>query len=188
MSEEAMTDYLTPVPVSPTNKLVAYSAAGAVYAELPARRRAFLCTKCGGRDCEPETLGQVNPTCKCGYLGFAEDLDFTVDDLRDFADRTHAIRAPHGQAPASVKSIELQIAEALRTKGLTLVKTATGYDVLKLGEVTAQQATPSPQAHSGEPVGEVVWAAGVPNSIREVHLKKWDLPIGTKLYTAPACS
>lgn len=40
-------------------------------------------------------------------------------------------------------------------------------------------------AHSGEPVGEVVWAAGVPNSIREVHLKRWNLPIGTKLYTTP---
>lgn len=32
-------------------------------------------------------------------------------------------------------------------------------------------------------VGEVVWADGVPNSIREVHLK--DLPAGTKLYTSP---
>lgn len=40
-------------------------------------------------------------------------------------------------------------------------------------------------AHGGEPVGEVVWAAGVPNSIREVHLKKQGLPIGTKLYTTP---
>lgn len=41
------------------------------------------------------------------------------------------------------------------------------------------------QQATQDAVGEVVWAAGVPNSIREVHLKKWDLPIGTKLYTSP---
>ncbi len=32
---------------------------------------------------------------------------------------------------------EQQIAESLRKKGLTLVKTAKGYDVMKLGEITA---------------------------------------------------
>lgn len=31
----------------------------------------------------------------------------------------------------------LQVAEALRKHGLTLVKTAAGYDVMKLGEITA---------------------------------------------------
>ena len=73
---------------------------GAAYAGLPARRRSFFCTKCGGRECEPNTLGQAHPVCKCGYMGFAEDLDYTADQMRDFAGRTHALRASHGQAPA----------------------------------------------------------------------------------------
>lgn len=45
--------------------------------------------------------------------------------------------------PAQCKPLtdEQQIAEALRTQGLTLVKTASGYKVLKLGQITAQGIT-----------------------------------------------
>lgn len=63
------------------------------YPPLPTRRRAFLCTKCGGRECEPGTLNETHPTCKCGYLGFAEDLDFTADEMRAYVDADRAMRA-----------------------------------------------------------------------------------------------
>lgn len=62
------------------------------YPPLPVRRRAFICTKCGGRECEPETLNKTHPSCKCGYLGFAEDLDFTADDMRAYVDADRAMR------------------------------------------------------------------------------------------------
>jgi hypothetical protein len=41
--------------------------------------------------------------------------------------------------------VEKQIAEALRTHGLTLVKKSTGYAVLKLGTVQAQSTAPQPK-------------------------------------------
>lgn len=44
--------------------------------------------------------------------------------------------AQHQEPPQQ----ERQIAEALRRRGLTLVKTANGYDVLELGQTTAQAA------------------------------------------------
>ena len=53
-------------------------AAGAVYAELP----------------EPESYGTRN-----GRMDPKQPL-FTEDDMQDHADRTHALRASHGQAPA----------------------------------------------------------------------------------------
>lgn len=43
-----------------------------------------------------------------------------------------------------LQGIEVQISEALRKHGLTLVKTAAGYDVLKLGEIAAQSQKKSP--------------------------------------------
>ena len=73
------------------------------YPPLPTRRRTFLCYKCGGRECEPGTIGESHPPCKCGYLGFAEDLDFTEDQMRDFADRTHALRMQ--AAPKAADSV-----------------------------------------------------------------------------------
>lgn len=63
------------------------------YPPLPARHRAFLCTKCGSRECEPGTIEEVNPPCKCGYLGFAEDLDFTASQMRAYVDADRAARA-----------------------------------------------------------------------------------------------
>jgi hypothetical protein len=44
-----------------------------------------------------------------------------------------------------LQGMELQISEALRKHGLTLVKTAAGYDVLKLGEITAESQKKSPE-------------------------------------------
>jgi hypothetical protein len=44
-----------------------------------------------------------------------------------------------------LQDIEVQIAEALRKHGLTLVKTAAGYDVKNLGEITAQSQKKSPE-------------------------------------------
>lgn len=44
-----------------------------------------------------------------------------------------------------LQDIELHVAEALRRHGLTLVKTAAGYDVMKLGEITAQSEKKSPE-------------------------------------------
>ena len=89
---------------SPTPTAEQQAKLGAVYAELPKRRRQFLCTKCGSRECKVGTINEQHPPCECGYLGFAEDLDFNADEMRDFADRTHALRqaviAPELQAEA----------------------------------------------------------------------------------------
>lgn len=79
-------------------------SSGVVYAELPERRRVFLCTKCGGRECESGSIHQTHPPCKCGYQGFAENLDFTEDQMRDFADRTHALRMQAATKAAPVNS------------------------------------------------------------------------------------
>ena len=89
----------------------------AVYAGLPERRRVFLCTKCGGRECESGSIHQTHPPCKCGYLGFAENLDFTEDQMRDFADRTHAQRMEQAAPKAAPMSpINRVIAYSAATK------------------------------------------------------------------------
>lgn len=79
---------------SPTPQADSQPAPVRGYPPLPARRRAFLCTKCGGHEYEPGTLNETHPTCKCGYLGFAEDLDFTADEMRAYVDADRAARAP----------------------------------------------------------------------------------------------
>jgi ribosome modulation factor len=97
--------------ISPTPPAEQQAKLGAVYAELPKRRRQFLCTKCGSRECKVGTINEQHPPCECGYLGFAEDLDFNADEMRDFADRTHALRmqaapkaAPQQESTASNES------------------------------------------------------------------------------------
>lgn len=47
-----------------------------------------------------------------------------------------ALREAMAEQPAQQEP-EKQIAEALRRRGLTLVKTAKGYDVMNLGQITA---------------------------------------------------
>ena len=52
--------------------------------QLPDQPRAFLCTKCGGHTCEGD-IKQKHPVCaKCGYLGFADDVGYTADQMRDY--------------------------------------------------------------------------------------------------------
>ena len=111
---------------------IAVSQQGAVYAELPKRRRAFLCTKCGSRECEPGTIEQAYPPCKCGYLGFAQDLDFTVEDMRAYADATHALRtqqpAPAGEYPALPARTVDELGDYQRQAAIAAFRTGHGHE------------------------------------------------------------
>ena len=91
---QAMLREILKAPQLPFTAQAAESVPAVGYPPLPTRRRAFLCTKCGGRECEPGTIGESHPPCKCGYLGFAEDLDFTADDMRAYVNADRAARAP----------------------------------------------------------------------------------------------
>lgn len=65
---------------------------------LPERNRRFLCTKCGATTCKRGQESQTNPECVCGYLGFAEDADFTAEQMHDYARAALAAQpvAPEG--------------------------------------------------------------------------------------------
>jgi hypothetical protein len=79
-----------------------------------------------------------------------EALSLTADRMKIQRDAITAIK----QAIAAPEEPEWkQIAEDLRFHGLTLVKTATGYAVLKLGAVQAQATLPA--APVQEPVAVV---------------------------------
>lgn len=75
---------------------------GAVYAELP----------------EPGLFADCDPDG--GFLGDTSDVRvlntslFFEASLRDFADRTHALRASHGQAPAQAEPADTEVLEVLR--------------------------------------------------------------------------
>jgi hypothetical protein len=60
-----------------------------------------------------------------------------------------------------------------------------GYpdEILAFAKLVAAKAIA--ELESQEPVGEVGWAANVPNTIKEVHWKNGSPPIGTKLFTHP---
>lgn len=82
---------------------------GGAYAELPEGWPArFRCDSCDGNGevGEPISMGHFQPPERercpdCGGRGWcSEEAAFSADDMRDFADRTHALRASHGQAPA----------------------------------------------------------------------------------------
>lgn len=152
---------------------------GGAYAELPARRRSFFCTKCGGRECEPNTLGQAHPVCKCGYMGFAEDLDYTADQMRDFADRTHALRASHGQAPA-VATLDVF---GLQWPGEDRINLSTVFDTeaeaLEYRDnrcdtpgilVVRLSAQPSPTAQPAPAAGNWIAADDVNRLVRELDV------------------
>ena len=104
----------------PTYEAEQQAKLGAVYAELPKRRRQFLCTKCGSRECKVGTINEQHPPCECGYLGFAEDLDFNADEMRDFADRTHALRMQQAAPKAAPGELS---ADSLRHQNKLLAET-----------------------------------------------------------------
>lgn len=54
-----------------------------------------------------------SPPCKCGYLGFAENLGFTEDQVRDFADRTHALRMEQAAPKAAPVTQQAGYAEVI---------------------------------------------------------------------------
>jgi hypothetical protein len=93
--------------------------------------------------------------------------------------------------PAQRKPLtdEQQIAEALRVQGMTLVKTASGYEVLKLGQITAHNIKEQPAQQ--EPVAAQsvmtvrIWRDK--NSDQNAEFKNWHkLPDGEHiLYTSP---
>lgn len=60
-------------------------------------------------------------------------------NLSAYKDGEHSWIPLYTSPPAHRKPLtdEQQVAEALRIHGLTLVKTASGYEVLKLGQITA---------------------------------------------------
>jgi hypothetical protein len=59
---------------------------------------------------------------------------------------------------------------------------ATRQAIARIDKLVAKYTQPAPVQ---EPVGEVGWAANVPNTISVVHWKNDSPPIGTKLYTHP---
>lgn len=64
-----------------------------IYAELPKKRRAFICTKCGSSRCQAGAEDMQHPPCgECNYLGFGADLAYSDDEMRAFADQTHTLR------------------------------------------------------------------------------------------------
>ena len=82
---------------------------GAAYAELPEGWPArFRCDSCDGNGevGEPMYMGHFQPPERarcpdCDGRGWcSEEPAFSADHMRDFADRTHALRASHRQAPA----------------------------------------------------------------------------------------
>jgi hypothetical protein len=75
-----------------------------------------------------------------------DEARLSIESDQDLIDRLRAAVVPVCQKPAPVQEPEWkQIAEDLRFHGLTLVKTATGYAVLKLGAVHAQATPPEAQ-------------------------------------------
>ncbi len=86
--------------------------------------------------------------CKCGSNAFQGTVgydspspaQFTADQLKTYARAAIAQdRAARAQAEP-VASVEQKIAAALRQHGLTLLKTASGYEVDALGPMVAEQA------------------------------------------------
>ncbi len=100
------------------------------------------------------------------YQRVANERDMPSDP---FAAR-QALRTAIEQALGARVPEMQQIAEDLRFHGLTLVKTATGYAVLKLGAIEAQSA-PQPQpdhfADAGKPM-EREWVDLTPKEVREM--------------------
>jgi len=79
-------------------------------------------------------------------------MEYHVEQTRPIHTTTVALQAARealeslSAQPAPVpQTDEQQISEALRQHGLTLVKTATGYTALKLGQIDAHSITEKSQ-------------------------------------------
>ena len=67
---------------------------------------------------------------------------------------------------------EQQIAEALRAHGLTLVKTESGYKVLKLGQITALDNQPTPPSECQTDAEKTAFAFGWWKALEHIRMKK----------------
>jgi hypothetical protein len=67
---------------------------------------------------------------------------------------------------------ERQIAEALRAHGLTLVKTESGYKVLKLGQITALDNQPTPPPECQTEAEKTAFAFGWWKALEHIRMKK----------------
>lgn len=67
---------------------------------------------------------------------------------------------------------EQQIAEALRAHGLTLVKTESGYKVLKLGQITALDNQPTPPPECQTDAEKTAFAFGWWKALEHIRMKK----------------
>lgn len=70
-------------------------------------------------------------------VGWITQAGLEVDRTTLFSGKSIAWRIPVYTAPPQRQPLT-EIAEALRRNGLTLVETVKGYDVMRLGEITAQ--------------------------------------------------
>lgn len=67
---------------------------------LPERNRRFFCSKCGSTTCKLGQEYRAHPECSdCGYCGFAEDADFTAEQMQAYA------RAALSSSPAPVQPV-----------------------------------------------------------------------------------
>jgi hypothetical protein len=116
-------------------------------------------------------------------------MEYHVEQTRPIHSTTVALQAAREALraqPAPVQEPEWkQIAEDLRFHGLTLVKTATGYAVLKLGAVQAQATPPAQPAPVQEPVAWIADTKRGYNTVGYECKKVNALPHGTMLYTTP---
>lgn len=98
--------------------------------------------KTSERSDQPEVLGGIRSIARNHPAGLVVTVSFkTSEDAAAF--EQYALSVANKKSPGQSDQI-LAIAEALRKHGLTLVKTAAGYDVVHLGEIVAQSQKKSP--------------------------------------------
>ena len=143
---EALADH-----IGDANKMVEQSTCKqALQVEQPAQQQEPFCYH-DGRDIvgkEYADHSDVFPLYTAPkprqWVGLTQqDIDIAFDDTQEgggFDDFARAIEAKlreKNAQPSKPLTDEQQISESLRRHGLTLVKTAAGYDVLKLEQITA---------------------------------------------------
>ena len=90
---------------------------------------------------------------------------YTTDQMRAFADDTHALRASHGQAPAHVLHL---VQDAFAEVAMAYPKAFALHKVgLADTAVRKALATPSPQAAQQAPAGATPWRSAVLDLIDE---------------------